>query len=109
MNRLKIAQYIALGATICSLIGTYGTFVAQSTFMSSFVGFGLIAGIVSYFFGGFGKALKMAGKIAKFGWFILPFPIDIISVMFTFLISVYVFLFLPFIPVRQAYKESMND
>ena len=106
MNRLKTAQYIALGATLCTIIGVFGL-VNNNTFLASLMGFGAVAGIVSYFFGGFGNAVRMAGKIAKFGWFILPFPIDIISLLFTFILSIYVFLFLPIIPVRKAYKESL--
>lgn len=108
MNRLKIARYIALGATICSILGFYGAFVGENSFLAGFLGIGAVVGIASYFFGGFGKALKMSGKIAMFGWFILPFPIDLISIAFTFIISIFVFFFLPIIPVSKAYNESNN-
>lgn len=108
MNRLKIARYIALGATLCSLVGIYGVFVSENTFLGGFLGFGALAGIVSYFFGGFGKAIKMAGKIAMFGWYILPFPVDLISIIFTFILAIYVFFFFPIIPVSKAYNESNN-
>ena len=70
---------------------------------------GVMAGIVSYFFGGFGTAVRMAGKIAKWGWLIVPFPYDIVTGMVSFFISIMVFIGLPIIPIRKAYKEQMLD
>ena len=73
------------------------------------MGYGVMAGIVSYFFGGFGTAVRMAGKIAKWGWLIVPFPYDIVTGMVSFFISIMVFIGLPIIPIRKAYKEQMMD
>lgn len=105
MNRLKVAQYIALGATILSVLGL---FIDQmgGTIGDSFINFGLLAGMVSYCFGGFGKALKMAGSISKWG-ILVPFPYKLITIAMGFMFAVLVFLFIPIIPVRKAYKESL--
>jgi hypothetical protein len=105
MNRLKIAQYIALGATICTIGGGFleskGIGFGTALWM-----FGILAAMVSYCFGGLGKALKMIGTIIKWGWIILPFPINLASTVFTAVLGVMVFLLVPIIPVRMAYKES---
>lgn len=104
MNRLKIAQYIALGATLLSVAG-----VILSSRFPNFGGwicfFGIVAGIAAYLFGGLGKALAIAGKIAKWGWLVIPFPFDIITGICAFIMALIVLLFVPIIPVRMAYKE----
>ena len=48
----------------------------------------------------------MAGKIAKWGWMILPFPYDIMTGLIAFIISIFVFFALPIIPIRIAYKDK---
>ena len=108
MNRLRIAQYIALGATVLSIVGMALGGLTGKTAGCVFMGIGVFVGIASYFFGGFGTAIKMAGKIAKWGWIIVPFPIDLLTFVVTFIFAIYAFLFLPIIPVRKAYKESMR-
>lgn len=114
MNRMRIAQYIALGATACTVIGVMAGGMA-GVISGSSVGFGsvlmvigLAAGLVSYIFGGLGTAIKMAGGIAKWGWIVVPFPYDIMTFIFSFIFAIGAFVFLPIIPVRKAYKESMN-
>lgn len=107
MERLKIAQYIALGATICSVVGFITGEMLGMDLGSTLMGIGFIVGMVSYIFGGFGKAIKMAGGIAKWGWCVVPFPYDLLTFIFAFIFAIVVFVFLPIIPVRKAYKESM--
>lgn len=107
MKRYQIAQYIALGATASTVIGFCLTTMAGISFGSMLMVIGFIAGIVSYCFGGLLTAIRMAGGIAKFGWFVVPFPYDLITFFFTFFASIMVFIFLPIIPVRKAYKENM--
>lgn len=106
MNRFKIAQYIALGATALSLVGLILN-IKEVEVGSSLLVLGLLAGIVSYFFGGFLTAIKMAWRLAKVGWFIVPAPYCFATFIFTFVFAIYVFMFLPIIPVRKAYKESL--
>lgn len=104
MNRMKIAQYIALGATLLTVTGI----ILSSHFpnVGGWIGsIGIVAGIAAYLFGGLTKALSIAWKIAKWGWFVIPFPFDIVTGICAFALSLIVLLFLPIIPVRMAYKE----
>lgn len=107
MNRFKIAQYIALGATAFSVLGFYLYGVKGINEAILLLGLGFFVGLVAYLFGGLGKAISMAGKIAFWGWLTFPFPANILAFILTFIFSVLVFLFLPIIPVRKAYKENM--
>lgn len=98
---------IATGLTILGFLGLYsgvrflqvaGDFMALCA---------PVLAIVSYVIaGGFGKALKTAFGIAKFGWLILPFPIDIITGMFSFVFALLAFLFLPIIMVWGNYNAA---
>ena len=106
MNRLKIAQYIALGATVLSVLGFCLNTMAGLSFGMTLMGIGFMVGLVSYIFGGLGTAFRMAGKIAKWGWLIIPFPYDLTTGALSFVFALFVFIFLPIIPVRKAYKES---
>ncbi len=105
MERLKIAQYIALGATIVSIVGAALGGMSGKDIGIVIMGIGFIAGIVSYIFGGFGTAIKMAAKIAHWGWYIVPFPYDLLTFLIALPFSIIAFIFLPIIPVRKAYKE----
>ena len=109
MNRLKIAQYIALGGMAISVIGFLVGVCGGIDVGSFLMGIGFLTGIASYFFGGFLTALKIAGKIAKWGWIIVPFPYDIGTFILAFAFSIFVFLFLPIIPIRKAYTDSQFD
>lgn len=107
MNRLKNAQYIALGATALSVIGGLLGGMSGSNVGAVLMCVGFVAGLVSYIFGGLGTAIKMAGGIAKWGWIVVPFPYDIMTFIMSFIFAIFAFIFLPIIPVRKAYKESM--
>ncbi len=105
MNRFKIAQIIALGATVFSVVGGILAY-KDIQFGYGLIGVGVIIGLVSYLFAGLGTALKMAGSIAKWGWLIVPFPMDIFTGALSFFFALIVFILLPIIPVRKAYSES---
>ncbi len=108
MKKIKIALYIAVVAFLISVIGILvGTLGNNFSVASAIMSIGWVVGWVAYVFGGLLTAIKLAGKIAKWGWIITPFPIDIITGIFTFIIAVYVLLFMPVIPIAMAYKESM--
>lgn len=108
MDRLKIAQYIALGSTICWILGIFLEVKGITTngFGGALMGIDFTAGLISYIFGGLLTAIKMAGRIAKWGWVIVPFPLDIFTFMIAFVIAVEVFFIFPIIPIKKAYKES---
>ena len=115
MERKKLAQYIALGATIAIVIGYIIGFYFNSigNDLMADVGAVLIlvgvgAGIISYILSGFGIVTKMAWKTAKWGLKIPVFPLDIIVFFITFGGTLYYFFFLPIIPVRMAYKDSLK-
>lgn len=65
VDRLKIAQYIALAATLLSIIGSILGAWSGSTVGSCFLSAGFITALVSYIFGGFGTAVSAALNIAK--------------------------------------------
>lgn len=105
MSRFRIAQYIALGATSLSIIG--GILIANNVNLGgTLMILGLFFGLVSYLFGGLGTAIKMALKIAKWGWIVIPFPYDVTTGIISFVFAIVAFTFLPIIPVRKAYKEK---
>ena len=106
MNRLKIAQYIALGATVLMALGFCLYKFAGASFGMTLMGFALFVGLVSYLFGGLGTAIKMALGIAKWGWVVAPFPISLITILASFMFAIVAFICLPIIPVRKAYQES---
>lgn len=103
MKTLKIAQYIALVATVLSILG----FCLDTSASMTLMGLGFFLGLASYIFGGLGTAIKMAGKIAKWGWIVVPFPYDLITGFASFAFAIVAFIFLPIIPIRKAYKETM--
>ena len=51
----------------------------------------------------------MAFKIAKFGWYIVPFPIDLFTIVISFFIAIVVLIMVPIVPIRKAYKESVEN
>ncbi|MDE7416189.1 MAG: hypothetical protein K2N44_07795 [Lachnospiraceae bacterium] len=108
MNRWKIAQYIALGATVLSVLGFCLQNMAGLELGTILMGAGFVAGFISYIFGGLWTAVRMAGGIAKWGWVILPFPFDLVTFAAAFAFALMVFIYLPIIPVRKAYKESVR-
>lgn len=109
MNRLEIAQKIALVATILSVGGWFICYVAGLDFGVYIMLVGVLGGFVSYIFGGLHTALKMAFKIAKFGWYIVPFPIDLFTIVISFFIAIVVLIMVPIVPIRKAYKESVEN
>jgi len=49
----------------------------------------------------------MAGNIAKWGWVFVPSPYKFMTVGLSFFVAVLVFVYLPIIPIRKAYKASL--
>jgi hypothetical protein len=108
MNRLKIAQYIALAASVCNVLGFLLDNKGIGKSISLGVGVmtcGLLATVVAYCFGGLLTALKMIWKVGKIGW-VFVFPLNIFTGCVTMLLAAVVLVCLPIIPVRMAYKEQ---
>ena len=108
MNRYVIAQIIALVATALSVIGFILVYKGiNDSLGGTLVLVGFAVGIVSYLFGGLLTAIKMSAGIAKWGWFLVPFPLDILTFFVCLIVAFIVFIFIPIIPVRIAYKNNM--
>lgn len=108
-KRFTIAQYVAIGSTIGTVGGTILGMLNLPVI--SMIGvimvlLGIVGGMVSYLFGGFLTALKMAGNITKWGWYVVPFPYDIMTCAFAFAFSMFAFVLIPIIPVRKAYLAN---
>ncbi len=108
MKRLQIAQFIALGATAVSIVGAVLGRTSGDDLGITVMAVGFLIGLISYIFGGFGTALRMAGKIAKVGWVIAPFPFDIVTFLIVLPFAIVIFVCFPIIPVRKAYKEKVK-
>ncbi len=104
MNRLKIAQMIALGATAASVIGLISLFNEWTAGML-LLPVGVFGALVAYVFGGLFTAIKMAGSIAKWGLIAFPFPGNLFAFVLSFMFALLVFVFLPILPVNKARQE----
>lgn len=107
MDRLKIAQYIAIVASIISVIGWGMNFMgANGGVASTFIGLGLIVAIVAYVFGGLLTALKTVWDIGKYGFLVGGVPFCLVCGVATTVIAFMVMFILPIIPIRKAYLQS---
>lgn len=111
MNRFQIAKIIATGATIANVLGFMIVRSYEGNHFIVTIGMlmltlGIMATIVAYCFAGFGKALSISSKIAKWGWIILPFPADIVTFIAMIIVAMLIFFVLPIIPVLMACKEN---
>ena len=103
--RISIGFALSVAATICTLIllgdGSKTTLIPVS----------MLLGIASYLIGGgIFKALKMAGKFAKIGWFIIPaFPADLLIGFGTLIMSAICFLFVPVIFVGMNFIQHKKN
>lgn len=105
-NRYKYAKILATVATVS--VGIYGllTFLNPPDFvLLPFVLVWLVGTIGAYLCGGLVTAIKMALSIGKWGWLVVPFPIDIATGLGSIIMALVAFLFVPIIPVMKAEKE----
>lgn len=107
MNRWLIAQIIAGVGTLLSVIGIIILIATKggTGLGAGFITIGFLIGVVSFFFGGFLHVIKVGWNIAKWGWIIVPFPLDLMVFPLTFIYSILLISCFPIIPVRKAYKE----
>jgi len=107
LEKAKIGLIIAGVATALSALG----------FSFEVLGFLLpiafLAAIAAYIVGGGIKiALKTAWKIAKFGWFVIPFPYDIVTGIVTLIFAIMGFIFFPVVFVLVNFfqiKKTLNE
>lgn len=98
--RILIGLAFAIAATGFTVYGLFGS-PADDTW----IGFALVLAIPGYLIGGgIGKALNMAWKIAKIGWFLIPaFPMDLLFGLAFLIFAAFGLLFVPAIFVGLNY------
>ena len=101
--RILIGFVFSLIAIVFTALAIWGN--PEKT--SMFVGIAVFLAIPSYIIGGgIFKALKVAWKITKIGWFLIPmFPADILIALACFIFAVVGLLFVPVIFVGLNYVQ----
>ncbi len=101
--RILIGFVFALISTACTLIAIFGNVKDVGTL----IGAALVLAFPAYIIGGgIGKALKVAWKITKIGWFLIPFfPADILFAIAFFIFSVFGLCFVSVIFVGINYVQ----
>ncbi|MBE6777070.1 MAG: hypothetical protein E7542_03040 [Ruminococcaceae bacterium] len=101
--RILIGFIFSLIAIVFTALMIWGNPEQQTTFM----GIAVVLAIPSYIIGGgIFKALKVAWKITKIGWFLVPaFPADILIALACFFFAVFGLLFVPVIFVGLNYVQ----
>lgn len=103
-NRALIGLGVAIFATCLTMIGLF------SPGHETVLAFAFMLAIPAYILGGgFGTALRAAGKLAKFGWLIVPFPYDLLTGVLTLMFSVIAFFFVPAIFVLGSFLEHNQE
>ena len=100
MIRTLIGAAFAVLSTVLLLIALFGK-------DSNYYMYAALPAIPTYLIGGgIGKAVKAAWKITKIGWFMIPvFPADVLLAIAFFILSLFVFFYLPIIFVGLNYVE----
>ncbi len=108
MNKSRIAQYVAIGATLFLVIGGLLRINVSPMVGMYLLGIGFIAELVAYILAeGFSAAAEIVGSIVKRGWKLIPwFPACLFSFLFALILAVIIVVFFPIIPVRKAYKNN---
>lgn len=103
-NRSLIGLGVAIVATCLTLVGLF------SPGHETMLAFAFMLAFPAYILGGgFGRALKTAGKLAKFGWFIVPFPYDLVTGVVTLMFSVISFCFVPAVFVLGSFLDHNRE
>ena len=110
-SRYTYAQYIAVAATIMNILGIIVLNIAKGSDTVTVIGallimLGIVLALCSYCLGGLWTAIKAALGIAKWGWFLVPFPYDLATGLIAFIFALAVFFLIPIIPVRKAMKNQ---
>ena len=113
IEKVKKGMIVAAIVTALSVIG----FVCMNSGGDALENIGLVlfflafpGAIASYIVGGgFSIAFKFAKKLAVFGWFICPFPVDIFTGVITLIIAILAFLFVPLIFVFLNYRQQRKN
>lgn len=104
-TRIMVGLVIAVIATGLAALGFLIN--PDSDNATIYIGCSMFLAVVAYLVGGgIGKALKVAWKITKFGWFVIPvFPIDVLMAIVFFIFSIAGLLFIPVVFVGINYIQ----
>ena len=103
----RIGLILGIVATACFFLAA--NFNENDTLCSIFALTWVIAMIGGYAMGGILYALVAAWKIAKFGWYIVPFPYDIIVFVMTFMFAAFIFICIPVGFTLLSYIQVRKD
>ena len=107
MQRSKLGFLISGVSSIFGIISWVCMFKMNATLYGISFLVAVIGAVVSYVVtGGVGHAIKCAAKIGKWGWIIMPFPMDILTGLCSMFIALTGFMTVPFIFVAMGYKET---
>ena len=76
--------------------------------VSVFMTIGFIGTIVAYATGGIVEAFKSALTIGKWGWLIMPFPVDIFTGLASSMFALLIFLAVPVYPVYKSCRKYLD-
>lgn len=108
-NRYKYAKLLAIVGMAVEGIFFLLTYVNLPDFIYNVLAVVWIGCTIgAYVCGGLVTAIKMALNIGKWGWLVVPFPIDIATGLGTMFIALVVFFLAPIVPVCKAEKEYMT-
>lgn len=103
---IEAVKQTALIATVCGAAGI----LLSATPMGLILIVSFILALKCYKqVGGFGVAAKWAGKVAKLGWIIAPFPFDLATFPIVFLLSYAGLFFFPYFIMKNLAKQAQID
>lgn len=106
LQRIKIGLIISLVSTVSSVL----LFMELTPFSDILFFLSFFGSIVAYMVGGgIGMAIKSAWKVAKIGWLITPFPIDIFTGLAAMMFSILGFFFIPLLFVAMNYDQYKKE
>ena len=111
MKRIIIAKILATVASILGIAGIYymfsctsGAAVPEGIMTAGLILSPLLA-IVAYCLCGFFKALGTPFSLAKWGFLVSPFPVNLLVVIALFLVGLVSIAYIPMIPVFRRAAE----
>lgn len=106
-TRHLIALGISAGATALTAYGFLG---GSEMDPMLYMMMAFLLAIPAYIIGGgFGKVLKTAANLGKFGWLIVPFPYDIVTGLFTFIFAAFALFCVPIFFTFTNYVQHNRD
>ena len=117
IDKINRAMPIAIAATAATAVayilqtvtsGSAGFLASLPVFLFPIA---MVLGVVSYVLGsGFGEAVASVGRIAKWGWILVPvFPVDIVVGMVALFFGIAGLFFFPAFVLLDARKKAYKD